>query len=94
LVMEAQVALKIIMRPYAFINKEQWNVIWMKEEYHAKFVTILYIIYQQKRLAYFNNQITMTTNLTNKGKKVNWCSTMLTPMSIELTCGQNTKRKL
>jgi hypothetical protein len=27
LVMEAQVALKIIMRPYAFINKEQWNVI-------------------------------------------------------------------
>ncbi len=57
---------------------------WMKEDYHAKFAMILQIIYQQKKLAYFSNQITITFNLTNKGKKVSWCSIMLTQMSIEL----------
>jgi hypothetical protein len=41
LVKEAQVALKNIAGPDAFINKEQWNMIQMKEEYHAKFVTNL-----------------------------------------------------
>jgi len=46
LVKEAQVALKNIIGPEAFINKEQWSVIWMKEEYHARFVAILQIIYQ------------------------------------------------
>jgi len=39
LVKEAQVALKNIAGLDAFVNKEQWNVIWM--EYHAKFVAIL-----------------------------------------------------
>jgi hypothetical protein len=57
----------------------------MKEVYHAKFVTILQIIYQQERLAYFNNHIAITWNLANKGKKINWCSIMLTKMSIKLT---------
>ncbi len=41
LVKEAQVALKNIVSPDAFINEEQWNVIYMKEKYHAKFITIL-----------------------------------------------------
>jgi hypothetical protein len=41
LVKEAHVALKNIAKLDAFINKEQWNVIWMKEEYHAKFATLL-----------------------------------------------------
>jgi hypothetical protein len=41
LVKKAQVTSKNIARPDAFINKEQWNVIQMKEEYHAKFVAIL-----------------------------------------------------
>jgi hypothetical protein len=50
----------------------------MKEEYHAKFMTILQIIYKQKRLTYFSNWIAIIVNLTNKGKKVNWCSIMLT----------------
>jgi hypothetical protein len=54
------------------------------EEYHVKFVTILQIIYQQKRLAYFSNLIAITLNLANKGKNINWCSIMLTQMSIEL----------
>jgi hypothetical protein len=57
----------------------------MKEEYHVMFTTILQIIYQRERLAYFNNHIAITLNLANKGKKINWCSIMLTQMSIELT---------
>lgn len=32
LVKEVQVALKNIIGPDAFINKEQWRIIWMKEE--------------------------------------------------------------
>jgi hypothetical protein len=57
----------------------------MKEEYHARFATILQINYQQERLAYFNNHIAITLNSANKGKKINWCSIRLTQMSIELT---------
>jgi hypothetical protein len=45
LVKETHVAFKNIFRPDAFINKEQWSVIQMKEEYHSKFVAILHIIY-------------------------------------------------
>jgi len=45
LVKEAQIALKNIVGLDAFINKEQWNVIQMKEGYHAKFVVaVLQII--------------------------------------------------
>ncbi len=43
-----QVAFKNKVEPNAFVNKEKWNVIQMKEEYHAKFITILQIIYQRK----------------------------------------------
>jgi hypothetical protein len=68
LVKEAQVALKDIIGLGAFINKEQWNVIRMKEEYHTTFVAILQIIYQQKILAYFSNCFAITFNLANKGK--------------------------
>jgi methenyltetrahydromethanopterin cyclohydrolase len=46
LVKKVQVALKNIARVDAFVNKEQWSVIRMKEEYPAKFPTILQIIYQ------------------------------------------------
>jgi len=47
LVKEAQVALQNIVGLDVFINKEQWSVIHMKEEYHAKFiVAILQIIFQ------------------------------------------------
>jgi hypothetical protein len=45
------------------------SIIQMKEEYHAKLATILQIIYQHERLAYFNNHIAITLNLANKGKK-------------------------
>jgi len=45
---EIQVAFKNKVEPNAFVNKEQWNVIQTKEEYHAKFITILQIIYQRK----------------------------------------------
>jgi hypothetical protein len=57
----------------------------MKEKYHAKFIIIMQIIYQWKRLTYFNNHIVIIMNLANKGKKSNWCSIMLTQMLIELT---------
>jgi hypothetical protein len=85
LVKKVQIALKNIARVDAFVNKEQWSVIRMKEEYHARFVAILQIIYQRERLAYFINRIAITLNLANKGKKINWCSIMLTHMLIELT---------
>jgi len=39
LVKEAQTALKNIAGMDAFVNKEQWSVICMKEEFHVKFVT-------------------------------------------------------
>jgi hypothetical protein len=38
--------MKNITRLDAFVNKEQWNVIRMKEDYHAKFTMVLQIIYQ------------------------------------------------
>jgi hypothetical protein len=46
LVKEAQVSIKNIVGLDGFINKEQWSVIRMKEEYHARFVAILQIICQ------------------------------------------------
>jgi hypothetical protein len=39
-----QIAFKNIARPDAFVEKEQWSMICMKEEFHAKFATILQII--------------------------------------------------
>jgi hypothetical protein len=54
----------------------------MNEEYHAKFATIMQIIYQWERLVYFNDRITITLNLVNKGKKIDLCSIMLTQMLI------------
>jgi len=41
LVKEAHVAFKNIVGLDAFVNKEQWSMIWMKEYYHAKFAMIL-----------------------------------------------------
>jgi hypothetical protein len=43
----------------------------MKEEFHVKFVTILQILYQKKRVAYFNNQIAITFDLANREQPVN-----------------------
>jgi hypothetical protein len=39
----------------AFVENEQWSVVRMKEEFHARFVAILQIFYHRKRLAYFSN---------------------------------------
>jgi hypothetical protein len=44
-----------------------------------------YVNYLQAREVSFNNQITITFNLTNKGKNVNFYSIVLTHMFIELT---------
>jgi hypothetical protein len=41
LVEEAHVAFKTIARLDTFVNKEQWNMTRIKEEYHAKFVMIM-----------------------------------------------------
>jgi hypothetical protein len=78
-------ALKNIAKLDAFVNKEHQNIIQMKGEYHVKFGTIMQIIYQCERLRYFSNHIVITLNLANKGKKINWCSIMLTQMSTDLT---------
>jgi hypothetical protein len=59
------------------------------KEYHGRFVIILQVIYQQKRLTYFHSSIAIILNLANKGKNINWCSIMLTQMSIELTWWTN-----
>jgi hypothetical protein len=45
LVTKAQVALKSIAGPDAIVNKDQWNMIQMKDEYHTRFIAILQIIY-------------------------------------------------
>jgi virulence-associated protein VapD len=74
---ETKIALKKIAGPHAFVENEQWSVVYMKEEFHAKFAAILQIIYQQKRLAYFNNTIAITFYLGNKGQFLNWCSIVL-----------------
>jgi hypothetical protein len=50
----------------------------MKEEFHARFATILQILNKRERLSYFNNQIAITFDLTNKGQLVNWCFIVLT----------------
>jgi hypothetical protein len=50
----------------------------MKEEFHARFATILQILYQKEMLTCFNNQIVITFDLANMGQLVNWCSIMLT----------------
>jgi ABC-type dipeptide/oligopeptide/nickel transport system ATPase subunit len=69
LVKKFQIAFKNITRVDAFVNKEQWSVIRMKEEYHAMFVTILQIIHQRERLAYFSNRIAITLNPANKERR-------------------------
>jgi hypothetical protein len=71
LIKKIQVALNNMIGLDPFINKEQWSIIWMKEQYHAKFATILQIIYQRERLTYFSNCIPITLNLENKWKKIN-----------------------
>jgi hypothetical protein len=38
---EAKTTLKKITGPHAFAENGQWSVVCMKEEFHAKFVTIL-----------------------------------------------------
>jgi len=38
---EAKTAFKRIASPHAFVENEQWSVVCMKEEFHAKFVAIL-----------------------------------------------------
>jgi len=43
----------------------------MKEEFHARFVTILQNIYLRERLAYFSNQIAITFDLATRGQPVN-----------------------
>jgi len=55
--------LKKIASPHAFVENEQWNVICMKEEFHAKFAAILQIFYQRKRLTYFSNKNAITFDL-------------------------------
>jgi hypothetical protein len=82
---EAKIALKIITRPHAFVENEQWSVMCMKEEFHARFVTIMQILYQREGLTYFNNQIAITFDLANLKQPINWCSIVLTQLLVELT---------
>jgi hypothetical protein len=44
---EAKTALKRFVGPHVFVENEQWNVIHMKKEFHARFATILQILYQK-----------------------------------------------
>ncbi len=83
---EAKTALKRIVGPHAFVKNEQWSVVCMKEEFYARFITILQIIYQREKLVYFNNQIAITFDLANRGQPVNQCFIMLTQLLVELTC--------
>ncbi len=71
---DAKTALKIIVSPRVFVENEQWNVVCMKEEFHARFAAILQILFQRKKLVYFNNRISITFDLINRGQIVNWYS--------------------
>jgi hypothetical protein len=42
---EAKTTLKRIIAPHAFVENEQWSVVRMKEKFHARFATILQILY-------------------------------------------------
>jgi hypothetical protein len=53
------------------VENEQWSVVCMKEEFHARFATILQIIYQQEKLAYFSNKIVLIFYLANRGEPIN-----------------------
>jgi len=33
------------MGPHAFVENEQWSVMRMKKEFHARFAAILHILY-------------------------------------------------
>jgi hypothetical protein len=65
----------------------------MKEEFHARFVVILQILYQKERLIYFNNQIAITFDLANKGRLSNWYSIVLTQLLVELIRWNECKKK-
>jgi hypothetical protein len=69
--LKSQHCLERIGGPHAFVENEQWSVVRMKEEFHARFVVILQILYQKERLAYFSNQIAITFDLANRGQPVN-----------------------
>jgi hypothetical protein len=66
----------------------------MKEEFHVRFTAILQILYQRKRLTFFNDQITIIFELANRGKLVNWCSIMLTQLLVELIRWIERKKKI
>jgi hypothetical protein len=42
---ETKTTLKRIATPHAFVENEQWSVVCMKEKFHARFATILQILY-------------------------------------------------
>lgn len=63
--------MKQITSPNVFVENEMQSVIWMREEFHPRFVAILQTIYQRERLAYFNNHITITFDLANRAHPIN-----------------------
>jgi hypothetical protein len=38
---EAKIILKKIVGPHVFVESEQWKVVHMKKEFHARFIAIL-----------------------------------------------------
>jgi hypothetical protein len=66
----------------------------MKEEFHARFVVILQILYKKERLIYFSNRITITFDLTNMGRPANWCSIVLTQLLVKLTRWTECQKKV
>ncbi len=68
---EAQNHFKKNYRSTCFCWEWVKSVVHMKEEFYARFVAILQILYQKERLAYFSNRIAITFDLANKGQLVN-----------------------
>jgi hypothetical protein len=69
LVKKAQIVFKNIVGLDAFINKEQWNIIWMKEEYHTKTTTILQINYQHEWLLTLITTLPLLSIWQKKGRR-------------------------
>jgi hypothetical protein len=66
---KTKTSLKKIASPHAFVENGQWNIVRM-EEFHAKFVVILQILYQRNWLAYSSNRIIITFDLANMGQPI------------------------
>jgi len=50
---DAKTSFKIIVSSHVFVENEQWNVVCMKEEFHARFAAIFANSFSKKEVSLF-----------------------------------------